>query len=360
LPKVLKQGDVLDQCTRLLYNLVGIPSITGDEQDICNFVKHELKKIGMDVTLFGHNVLGKFGSGSPSLLLCGHLDTVPPYIPPAIRAGKLFGRGAADDKGGIAAVIDAISTCDKRLVSGTLLAVFVVDEEVNSTGIDEIIPQLHADFSVVCEPTNLEIVNGHKGRILLQVESIGKAAHASQPERGRNAIVEMAHVIAKLEDFKMSVHPILGKETLTVSRINGGIADNVIPDRCVIEVEYRHVPPNNPFKIITSLRTFLPEAKISFIKDPKRFTNPFYLPEHLIIDELKSALTDVGAKSNVTTMDACTDASRLNAAGIPSIVFGPGLIEQAHTSDEWVALRQVKEASRIFKRLIERILLNAS
>jgi len=354
----LKQGDVLDQCTKLLHNLVEIPSVTSHEGGICSFVRDTLNEIGMDVTLFGHNVLGKFGSGSPSLMLCGHLDTVPPYIPPKIRAGKLFGRGAADDKGGIAAVIDAISKCDKRLISGTLLAVFVVDEENNSTGIDEVIPHLHADFSVVCEPTNLEIVNGHKGRIVLRVESIGKTAHTSQPQMGRNAIVEMAHVIAKLEDFQLSIHPILGKETLTVSQINGGIADNVIPDRCVIEVEYRHVPPNNPFKIITSLRTFLPEVKISFTKDPERFTNPFYLPEHRIIDELKGALTDVGAKSNVTTMDACTDASRLNAAGIPSIVFGPGSIEQAHTSDEWVDLKQVKSASRIFKRLIERISLN--
>jgi acetylornithine deacetylase/succinyl-diaminopimelate desuccinylase-like protein len=342
----------------LLYNLVEIPSVTGDEGDICSFVRDTLNEIGMDVTLFGHNVLGKFGSGSPSLMLCGHLDTVPPYVPPRIRACKLYGRGAADDKGGIAAVIDAISKCDKQLVSGTLLALFVVDEENNSTGIDEAIPHLRADFSVVCEPTNLEIVNGHKGRIVLKIESIGKTAHTSQPQMGRNAIVEMAHVITKLEDFPMSIHPILGRETLTVSQIKGGIADNVIPDHCVIEVEYRHVPPNNSFNIITSLRTFLPEVKISFIKDPERFTNPFYLPEHLIIEELKGALTDVGAKSNVTTMDACTDASRLNAAGIPSIVFGPGLIEQAHTSNEWVALKQVKSASRIFKRLIERILLD--
>jgi acetylornithine deacetylase len=152
----------------------------------------------------------------------------------------------------------------------------------------------------------------------------------------------------------------LGKETLTVSQINGGIADNVIPDRCIIEAEYRHVPPNDPFKIIRSLQRFLPDVEISFIKDPKRFTNPFYLPEHLIIKELAGALTDLGTKPSVTTMDACTDASRLNAAGIPTVVFGPGTIEQAHTSDEWIALEQVKEASRVFKRLIERILIHVN
>ncbi len=344
----------------MLYNLVEIPSVTNNERDISNFVKDQLDEIGMDVVQFGQNVLGKFGSGSPSLMLCGHLDTVPPYIPPRIVAGKLYGRGAADDKGGIAAVIDAITNCKKYSFSGTLLAVFVVDEEGNSTGIDEMMPKLPVDFGVVCEPTNLEIVNGHKGRIVLQVESIGKAAHASKPAMGRNAIVKMAEVIIKLEDFKLRTHPILGKETLTVSQISGGIADNVIPDRCIIEAEYRHVPPNNPFKIIRSLHSFLPDVKLSFIKDPKRFTNPFYLPEHRIIDELTGALTELGTKPNVTTMDACTDASRLNAASIPTIVFGPGAIEQAHTSDEWIALEQVKEASRIFKRLIERILVNES
>lgn len=344
----------------MLYNLVEIPSVTNNERDISNFIKDKLDEIGMDVVQFGQNVLGKFGSGSPSLMLCGHLDTVPPYIPPRIVAGKLYGRGSADDKGGIAAVIDAISNCKKHSFSGTLLAVFVVDEEGNSTGIDEMIPKLPVDFGVVCEPTNLEIVNGHKGRILLQVESIGKAAHTSKPAMGKNAIVKMAEVIIKLEDFKLRTHPILGKETLTVSQINGGIADNVIPDRCIIEAEYRHVPPNDPFKIIRSLQRFLPDVEISFIKDPKRFTNPFYLPEHLIIKELAGALTDLGTKPSVTTMDACTDASRLNAAGIPTVVFGPGTIEQAHTSDEWIALEQVKEASRVFKRLIERILIHVN
>ncbi len=203
----------------MLYNLVEIPSVTNNERDISNFVKDKLDEIGMDVVQFGQNVLGKFGSGSPSLMLCGHLDTVPPYIPPRIVAGKLYGRGAADDKGGIAAVIDAITNCKKYSFSGTLLAVFVVDEEGNSTGIDEMIPKLPVDFGVVCEPTNLEIVNGHKGRIVLQVESIGQAAHASKPAMGRNAIVKMAEVIIKLEDFKLRTHPILGKETLTVSQI---------------------------------------------------------------------------------------------------------------------------------------------
>lgn len=342
----------------MLYNLVDIPSVTNNERDISNFVKGQLDEIGMDVVQFGQNVLGKLGSGSPSLMLCGHLDTVPPYIPPRVVAGKLYGRGAADDKGGISAVIDAISDCKKYSFSGTLFAVFVVDEESNSTGVDEMIPRLTADFGVVCEPTNLEIVNGHKGRIVLQLESIGKAAHASKPTKGRNAIVKMAEVIIKLEDFKLRTHPTLGKETLTVSQISGGIADNVIPDRCIIELDYRHVPPNDPFKIIRSLQEFLPDVTISFTKDPERFTSPFYLPEHRIIEELTGALTDLGTKPNITTMDACTDASRLNAAGIPTIVFGPGMIEQAHTSHEWIAIEQVKTASKIFKRLIERILVN--
>jgi acetylornithine deacetylase len=290
-------------------------------------------------------------------MLCGHLDTVPPYFPPRIQGTRLFGRGAADDKGGLAAVINAIANTEQRKLKGTLLATFVVDEELRSLGAQDIIPHLDADFGVVCEPTNLKIVNGHKGRLTFHVETIGTSAHASKPELGKNAIVEMARLVLLLGRIPLKQHPVLGNETITVSAITAGEAPNIIPDRCRIDIDYRYVPPHDPSSVLEMLRCKLPEAIIEFAEDPKNFSRPFYLPTHEIITLLDESIRCSGQDPQVVTMDASTDASRFNEAGIPTVVFGPGDIAQAHTTDEWIDLREVETASVIFRELIKRVLM---
>ena len=341
-------------CTELLYELVRIASVSHHEHQISLFVEEKLRQLGMDVTRLGSNLIGKVGHRKPVLMFCGHLDTVPPYFSPSVTGTRLYGRGSADDKGGIAAVIDAITRTSKSELRGTLLAVFVTDEELGSQGAQDIIPQVHADYGVVCEPTNLEIVNGHKGRLTFNIELVGKSAHASKPALGENAIVRMAHLISAMEEMQLNHHSILGRETITVSGIAAGSAPNVVPDRCGIDVDYRYVPPQDAFSILEMLRARLPEAIIEFADEPKNFTHPFYLPDHQIIALLKASMRACGLAPHVTTMDAGTDASRFNEAGIPTVVFGPGGIEQAHTSGEWISLAQLENASAVFQELIKR------
>ena len=335
---------------------MNIPSTSTHEREISLFLENKLIDLGMEIIRSGNSLVGKLGMGRPVLMLCGHLDTVPPYFPPRIQGTRMFGRGTADDKGGLAAVIDAIASTEQSKLKGTLLATFVVDEELRSLGAQDIMPHLEADFGVVCEPTNLKIVNGHKGRLTFHIETIGKSAHASKPELGKNAIVEMAKLVLQIGQIPLKQHPVLGNETITVSAISAGDAPNIIPDRCRIDVDYRYVPPHDASRVLEMLRVELPEARIEFADDPKNFSRPFYLPTHEIITLLDESIRCSGQVPQVLTMDASTDASRFNEAGIPTIVFGPGDIAQAHTTDEWVDLREVETASVIFRELIKRVL----
>jgi acetylornithine deacetylase/succinyl-diaminopimelate desuccinylase-like protein len=335
---------------------VNIPSTSTHEREISLFLENKLLDLGMEIARFGNSLIGKLGRGRPVLMLCGHLDTVPPYFPPRIQGTRLFGRGAADDKGGVAAIISAIASTEQSKLKGTLLTTFVVDEELRSLGAQDIMSHVGADFGVVCEPTNLKIVNGHKGRLTLHIETSGKSAHASKPELGKNAIVEMAKLVLLLGNIPLVQHPVLGNETMTVSAITGGGAPNVVPDRCRIDVDYRYVPPHDADSVLEMLRVRLPEAKIEFAEDPKNFSRPFYLPTHQVIELLGDSIRNCGQDPQVVTMDASTDASRFNEAGIPTVVFGPGDIAQAHTADEWIDLREVETASTIFRELIEKAL----
>ncbi|MGZ5520245.1 MAG: M20 family metallopeptidase [Halobacteriota archaeon] len=343
--------------TELLYELVKIPSTSTNEREISIFLENKLVDLGMEITRSGNSLIGKLGRGRPTLMLCGHLDTVPPFFPPQIKGTRLFGRGAADDKGGLAAVINAIARVEQSKLKGTLLTTLVVDEELKSQGAQDILPYIEADFGVVCEPTNLKIVNGHKGRMTFYIETIGKSAHASKPELGKNAIVAMAKLVVLIDEMRLIKHPVLGSETLTVSAITGGDAPNIVPDRCRIGVDYRYVPPHDASSVLEMLKAKLPEAKIEFAEDLKNFSRPFYLSNHEIITLLDESIRFIGENPQVVTMDASTDASRFNEAGIPTVVFGPGDIAQAHTTDEWIDLREVETASAIFRELIKRVLM---
>ncbi len=343
--------------TELLYELVKIPSTSTNEHEISLFIENKLVDLGMEITRSGNNLIGKLGRGRPTLMLCGHLDTVPPFFPPQIKGTKLFGRGAADDKGGLAAVINAIANIKQSKLKGTLLTTFVVDEELKSLGAQDILPHIDADFGVVCEPTSLKIVNGHKGRLTFNVEVNGKSAHASKPELGKNAIVAMAKLVLLMEKMPLTKHTVLGSETMTISAITGGDVLNVVPNRCRISVDYRFVPPHDAYNILEMLRARLPKAKISFAENPKNFSQPFYLSDHEIITLLKESIRCCGQNPQIVTMDASTDASRFNEAGIPTVVFGPGDIAQAHTTDEWIDVREMETASKIFGELIKRVLI---
>ncbi len=195
-----------------------------------------------------------------SLMFCGHIDTVgvegmdAPFEP-RIRDGRLYGRGAQDMKGGVAAMIDAARVTSPNAASseGRLIVAAVVDEEYASIGADALVREWTADAAVVTEPTDLQVAIGHKGFAWIDVETMGRAAHGSRPRDGRDAIIRMGRVLHRLETLDRELqsgppHPLMGTGSLHASIIDGGRELSSYPDRCRLQMERRTWSVKRPAK----------------------------------------------------------------------------------------------------------------
>lgn len=259
-------SDPSDPCIQLLAQLVAIDSVNpslvrgaAGEGRVAHAIADHMRSLGLDVHVQEvaegrPNVIGVLDSGvpGPSLMFCGHTDTVgvegmaAPFEP-AIRDGRLYGRGSQDMKGGVAAMIDAARVVrDRRPRRGRLLVAAIIDEEFASLGADALVRAWTADAAVVTEPTDLQIGVGHKGFTWLEIAVAGRAAHGSRPREGRDAIMRAGRVLGGLERLDRELqsrapHPVMDVASLHASTIHGGREWSVYPDACRIEVERRTV-----------------------------------------------------------------------------------------------------------------------
>jgi len=357
----------MDPTIALLEELVAIDSVNPSlvpgargEADIARRVVVECIALGLavDVTEVAPgrpNVVAVLDGREPgpALMLCGHLDTVGvsgmtrPFEPQQ-RDGRLYGRGAQDMKGGVAAMIGAARQLvdGGGLARGRLLLAAVVDEEHASMGAEALVARWRADAAVVTEPTDLDIAVAHKGFEWIEVETRGRAAHGSRPLEGRDAILRMGRVLGRLEvlDRRLQavpMHPLLGTASLHASTIVGGRELSSYPDRCSLQVERRTLPgePSGAGvrevqDILTALRRedeeFEGEARLLFARDPYAIDAGHPLPE-----TLARAVAAVGGAPRRIGMSFWTDAAILGAAGIPSVLFGPGGAG-LHSAEEYV------------------------
>jgi acetylornithine deacetylase len=306
-----------------------------------------------------------------TLLLEVHQDTVPTdnmTVDPfggRIENGRLYGRGACDIKGGMAAILAMFARLVRDKPAGVVhvIVACTVDEEHTLLGVQRLVrDRLRADLAIVAEPTHLQIVNAHKGVARWHLETHGRACHSSAPENGINAIYRMARVLPGVEQFAQRLHtsrtdPLLGPPTLSVGRIAGGASANTVPDRCRIEIDRRLVPGEDPSQTAGELAAFLrgtlPKDLAFSSSEPWLFAPALSPAVPLdLVDRLGSAIDSVRGSHSVTAVPYCTDASTLAEAGIPAVVFGPGDIARAHTCDEWVLLDEVEQASEILYRLV--------
>lgn len=305
--------------------------------------------------------------GAPKLMLNGHLDTVggegmtvPPFEG-VEKDGKIFGRGAADMKGGVAAAMMAM----KALAlgegpEGDVIFTGVADEEYASIGTEAIVREYHADAAIVCEPTGGEIHIAHKGFIWATLETFGKAAHGSRPAEGIDAIFKMGRVIAGVEklhrDLQAKRHPVTGAPSVHASLIAGGRELSTYPDYCRLQVERRTIPGEGPGEFEAELREMLgamaagdPEFKYNlelfFIRSAYEIE-----VDHPLVRTLRSAAVNTVGR-NLPTAGASywADTAVLGAAGIPGVLFGPGG-EGIHGAEEYVYLDQVMDCARIITR----------
>ncbi len=291
--------------------------------------------------------------------------TIPPFEP-VVTDGRLHGRGSCDTKAGLAAMMHALVSLrtESRPPPCEIWLVAAADEEHSFRGVVKLIEGLRsqAAAAVVAEPTDMRVVIATKGCVRFRVTCRGRAAHSSKPHLGVNAISHMAEVIRVLEEDAATntrQHPLLGGATINVGLIKGGAQVNVVPDTCTIEVDRRLLPGEDPAEIIAGYRRRLEQLRTSLsaldvVIDPPLLADwPLDTQATAAIAALASrVLGDAGLPPEPIGVPFGTDASKLSRAGIPSIVLGPGSIDQAHSAVEYVECAQVIEAEACYRRLM--------
>jgi acetylornithine deacetylase len=319
------------------------------------------------------NLIAKYESpgARDTVLFDVHQDTVPtdgmtiPPFEPVIADGRLYGRGSCDVKGSMAAMLTAFERLyrERPRGSASVLMACTVDEEFTHTGSSKLANSDHgASLAIVAEPTRLNLVHCHKGAVRWKIKSRGVACHSSQPDQGTNAIYRMADVLHHLAQYaeglsRSKSDPILGPPTLSVGRIEGGVSVNVVPDWCLVEVDRRLIPGEVPLESLEAVRTEL--ASRLGNPDWLEFSEPWVCMPALQsgrgldwTEPLREAIASVtGSRPELIGVPFGTDAGPLGANGLPSLVFGPGDIAQAHTKDEWIDLEQLTLASEAYYRI---------
>jgi len=313
-----------------------------------------------------------------TILLAPHMDTVPAedsQFIPRRKDSRLYGRGACDTKGSIAAMLTALcELAESRSRPRETEIVFagLVDEEhaqagsrtfVRSSAFRQIANSarrpkagLQTALAIVGEPTKLQGITAHKGSLWLQLETRGKAAHGAMPHLGKNAIHKMANVVEALEtDYAAQLrkhrHPVLGRATVNVGSISGGAQPNIVPDHCTITIDRRTLPGETDAAVRREIDSFLKSkhlrASISSIKLAP--APPFESNPNLPL--LGQFLRSIGQR-RPAGVDFFCDAAVLSAGGIPSVVFGPGDISQAHTPNEWISLASLERGKNLLLRFL--------
>jgi acetylornithine deacetylase len=377
----------LTSTTQLLRDLVALPSInpmgrtvSGPEyfeHRVSAYLESFFRGLGVrcerqTVAPLRDNIVAHYQSAGAghTLLFEVHQDTVPvdnmtidPFAA-RIEGERLYGRGACDVKGGMAAMLAAFARLVREKPSGAanVILACTVDEEHNFLGVQHLVRAgLKADGAVVAEPTQLKIVNAHKGVLRWRVFTEGRSCHSSTPQQGINAIYCMAHVLASIERQAEQLQQSpgdarLGPPTLSVGRIEGGSSVNTVPDACRIEVDRRLIPGEQPPLVLEQFEQQLEAAcgkEVRFRCSEPWLSSPALAPDGSegLVRALGAAVDACGRKHEVTAVPYGTDASKIAASGIPAVVFGPGDIARAHTCDEWVPLEEVEHASEILYQL---------
>ena len=357
---------------QLLRDLIAIDSVNpslvpggAGENEISVAVSEVMRAAGIDVQIQTvepgrPNVIGVLEGRSPgpTLMFCGHTDTVSvegmsrPFDP-VEQNGRIYGRGSGDMKGGVAAMIEAGAALARSggLKAGRLIIAAVADEEYASIGAEALIKEWRADAAVVTEPSDLKIGIGHKGFSWVEVVMKGRAAHGSRPLEGRDAILRMGRVLARLEELtnrlaSQSPHPILGHPSLHASLIEGGREMSTYPDRCVLRLERRtlvgeddNIALDEVNEILDSLRAEDSEVEASaqLMFHRRAYVTP---DGHNLPSQMEDALRSFGRDTTREGMTYWADTAILGHAGIPSIIFGPGG-EGYHGLEEYVRSDEV-------------------
>jgi acetylornithine deacetylase ArgE len=351
-------------CARFLEDQIRDLHIDGAEVEVQRFQKGRA------------NLIATFDGDSPGLMLAGHIDVVPardvedwtsPPFRPEVRAGKLYGRGAADMKSAVAAMVTAARSLKGRKRKRGLILIATAGEEIGFDGLKAIIAagrfkSLKARYGVAGEPTEMKVVRAHKGGLSCSVIFEGRSAHASDPSLGVNAIENCILFVNELKGLRRDLSGTrdedLGKTLITPTIIGGGVKTNVIPSSCQVTLDCRLIPAHSSKTVLDGLRSIIGRlgeknkdfnARIEIIYE----TPPLSVPKDAEFVKMCESLT--GAPSTVAPYG--TEAAVYAQQGIPSVVLGPGSVKQAHIIDEYVTLKELRSAESVYTRRVKEICL---
>ena len=304
-------------------------------------------------------------------MLNAHMDTVgaggmkDPFIP-VVRNGRVYGRGAYDMKGSLAAIMIAAREARKLKLQGDVIVAAVADEEVASVGTAAVLERIEADAAIVTEPTEMRLCLAHKGFAWLEVETRGVAAHGSRPDLGIDAVAHMGRILTGVLELAQRLragrgHLLLGTGTLHASLIEGGQELSTYPARCVVKLERRTLPGEDGAKALQEIDDVIASARA---EDPALEASARLLLERppsqlgadsFVTEAVEKAATEVlGREPEVIGVAYWMDMALSNAAGIPTVAFGPSG-EGAHADVEWVDIASLQTCVEVYLRAAELI-----
>lgn len=370
---------------KLLRELIALPSVNpaflsaadphAGEQRVAEFLAARAAMAGLDIefqpaSAKRSNLLARLtpaGETRQRIVLAPHMDTVGgaelpgQLFTPRIKQGRLYGRGACDTKGSVAVMLTALAELARsrqRPRQTEILLAALVDEECGQIGSRALAATgLEAGLAIVGEPTGLKVVTAHKGVAWLELKTYGLAAHGARPELGKNAVHAMARIVDFLltdyaDQLKRRRHPLLGRGTISVGSMHGGRQPNIVPDECVCAIDRRIIPGENEVELVAELISLLEKRGLAADwrslqqgRCPPLETDPR--------QPLVRQFFACAGQRRPAGVDYFSDAGVLSHGGIPSVVFGPGDIAQAHTEDEWVALDQLERGTAFMLRFLQ-------
>ncbi|CQR51589.1 M20 family metallopeptidase [Paenibacillus riograndensis] len=367
-----------ERVIQLLADLIGFQSVNpgGTEGDAAAYVAKVMRKAGCEVELQEiepgrPNVIARLkgAGGGRTIILNTHMDVVPagegwssdPFT--LLRKGeRVYGRGVMDAKGPLAAMmaaVEAIAASGAHLPGDIVLAA-VVDEEAASLGARNLPDNLHGDLAVIGEATAGNLAVAHRGSIRPVLAAEGVSAHSSTPHLGVNAVSLMVRTLMALEDFAEQeltkrLHPLTGQSTLSVTVINGGIKESMIPDRCEALIDRRLIPGEAEEDALQEIRQIIAglpalggRVRIDRLV-PTTGVASETRPDHPMVELAAAAIERVyGRRPELTGLTANCDMTHFVKRGIPSVIYGPGDFSVAHTIGEWVTVSELENASRVY------------
>jgi acetylornithine deacetylase/succinyl-diaminopimelate desuccinylase family protein len=381
---------MIDPVLDTLADLIRINSVNPNydggvpEAELARYVENFFNTRGIETSWHSvypdrPNVVARISGRDSSrrIIFEAHLDTVSvsgmtiqPWYP-EICDGKMYGRGSCDTKAGMAAMMHALASLAEHSIVPACDVWFAaaMDEEYSYRGVVALCDELKtysypfADAAIVAEPTSLQPVIASKGLVRWKIQTSGIAAHSSKPHLGVNAIDHMARVIMALQADTMELaqhqHPLLGPATCNVGVVRGGVQINCVPNHCEIEIDRRMLPGETVDSVLSHYQSLVerlaaddPQMKVlmhpPMLTDVPLETNP----ATPAVQTMVRVLNELKLDSTLVGVPFCSDASKFGALGIPSMILGPGSIDQAHAAIEYVECDQVILATEIYRRFM--------